>query len=185
MHDPVLYRSMVRPYLTADITSPREHKNIPAIIYCMLNLYHFTSQEEIRNLSAKLAVFENKLARENKRKGSSPEDEYKMHGRDSQTVSADSETESARDLNGFPGKRRRKRSTAAESTTSNGSVFVRDEKAGSLIDNITNAGKQDKFLAVPKKNSISDEETLTVMSNISGESVWNSLLERNRSQWIN
>ena len=121
-------------------------------------------------MTARLAVYENKLARESKRKGSSPEDDFKNHSDDFQVASPDSETESSRDANGFSSKRRRKRSAAAESTTSNGSVFMREEKAGSLIEDIKNAGKQEKFLAVPKQNSVSDEETLTVMSNVSSES---------------
>ena len=121
-------------------------------------------------MTAKLAVFENKLARENKRKGSSPEEDYTKNGDDFQVASPDSETESSRDVNGFTSKRQRKRSAAAESTTSNGSVFMREEKVGSLIDDIKNAGKHENFLAVPKQNSVSDEETLTVMSNISSES---------------
>ena len=129
---------------------------------------NFISQEEIRSLSAKLAVFENKLARESKRQGSIPEDDFKIF--DSHITSADSETESFRDANGFSDKRRRKRSAAADSTTSNGSVFAREEKSGSLIESIKNSGKQENFLAVPKQNSVSDEETLTVMSNVSNES---------------
>ncbi|CAB4017837.1 probable G- coupled receptor CG31760 [Paramuricea clavata] len=127
-------------------------------------------REEIRNLNAKLAIFENKLARESKRLGSSPEDDYKLHHSDSPIISADSETESSRDGNGFSDKHARKCSAAAESTASNGSVFGREERGGSLIEHIKNAGKQDNFLVVPKQNSVSDEETLTVMSNISNES---------------
>jgi hypothetical protein len=133
--------------------------------------HNFISQEEIRNLNAKLAIFENKLARESKRLGSSPEDDYKLNHSDSPIVSADSETESSRDGNGFydkfSDKHPRKCSAAAES---NGSVFGREERGGSLIEHIKNAGKQDHFLVVPKQNSVSDEETLTVMSNISNES---------------
>ena len=87
-----------------------------------------------------------------------------------QIALVDSETESSRDGHGFSDKRRRKRSVAADSTTSNGSVFAREEKGGSLIEDIKNAGKQDHFLVIPKQSSNSDEETMTVMSNISNES---------------
>ena len=123
-------------------------------------------REEIRSLSAKLAVFENKHARECRHHGSSPEDDFKML--DSQV--ADSETESFRDGNTFSDKRQRKRSAAADSTTSNGSVFAREEKNSSLIENIKNARKPENFLVVSNRTSASDEETLTVMSSVSNES---------------
>jgi hypothetical protein len=115
-----------------------------------------------------LAVFENKYARESRQHGSSPEDDFKIL----ESHVGDSETESFRDSNTFSDKRRRKRSAAADSTTSNGSVFAREDKntSVSLIENIKNAGKQEKFLVVPKRTSVSDEETLTVMSSVSNES---------------
>ena len=134
--------------------------------FCFLLIPSSFLQEEIRSLSAKLALFENKYARDCRQHGSSPEDDFKML--DSQV--ADSETESFRDGNAFSDKRRRKRSVAADSTTSNGSVFAREDKNSSLIENIKNAGKPETFLVVPKRNSVSDEETLTVMSSVSNES---------------
>ena len=113
------------------------------------------SQEENRNLNAKLVVFENKLALESKQLDNGPEDDFKIC---SQIVSTDGETESSRDGNIFSHKCQSWKSPeTAESIASGENVFTRENNSEGLInENIESAEKQETSLAVPQQNSVSD-----------------------------
>ncbi|XP_046849741.1 uncharacterized protein LOC124443254 isoform X1 [Xenia sp. Carnegie-2017] len=126
-------------------------------------------REEIRDLTAKLAACEYKQQREQRRQQGSPqENSYISTSSETRHSRFNSETESAQGRDSeSPDKIGQKVSNVADSLTSNGSVFTREERGGSLIEDIKNA---DRFIALPNGSSVSDEETLTVMSNVSVES---------------